>query len=84
MLCLGSYLPLFIGDFLPENEDWLDFIWLLNIMDYILAHIYRRNCGLLGPSVSFGVHMPLSRQYCLIQDALLDSLAILILFRGNL
>ena len=35
-MCLGSYLPLFIGDFLPENED---FIRLLNIMDYILAPI---------------------------------------------
>ena len=40
MLCLGRYLPLLIGNFVPENEqDWLNFIQLLNIMDHILAPV---------------------------------------------
>ena len=40
MWCLSRYLPLLIGDLVPEDDnDWLNFLHLLDIVDYILAPV---------------------------------------------
>lgn len=38
MWCMGRYLPLIVGDLIPEdNEYWQNFLLLLDIIDYIFA-----------------------------------------------
>ena len=42
MWCLGRFLPLMIGVFVPEDDPhWLHFLTLLDIMDYIFSPIVR-------------------------------------------
>ena len=40
MWCLGQYLPLLIGDLIPEDdENWQKFFRLMSIVDYIFAPV---------------------------------------------
>ena len=40
MWCLGRYLPLLIGDLIPEDdENWQNFLWLMSIVDYIFTPV---------------------------------------------
>ena len=40
MWCLGRFLPLLIGDFIPEDDDyWENFLTLLDIIDYVFAPV---------------------------------------------
>lgn len=45
MWCLGRLLPLMIGDKVPEDNDhWLNFVRLRDIMDYLLAPVLTPDC----------------------------------------
>ena len=38
MWCLARFLPLMIGDMIPEGDDhWENFLTLLDIVDYVFA-----------------------------------------------
>lgn len=38
--CLGRFLPLLVGDLVPEGDDkWANYLDLLTILDYIFAPI---------------------------------------------
>jgi hypothetical protein len=39
MWCLGRFLPLLIGDFIPEDDYWENFLTLLDIVDYVFAPV---------------------------------------------
>lgn len=40
MWCLGRYLPLLIGDLVPDDDEhWENFLRLLVIVDYIMAPV---------------------------------------------
>ena len=38
--CLGRFLPLLIGDLVPQNDEhWENFLSLMNIIDYVFAPV---------------------------------------------
>ena len=38
MWCLARYLPLLVGDLVPEDDDnWQNFLLLMDIVDYLFA-----------------------------------------------
>lgn len=44
MWCLGRFLPLLIGDYVPhDDEHWALYNQLLQIMDIVLAPLVTRN-----------------------------------------
>ena len=38
-MCLDRFLPLLIGDFVPENDYWENFLTLLDVVDYVFAPV---------------------------------------------
>ena len=45
MWCFARFLPLMIGQKIPEDDDsWINFLLLRDIMDYILAPVLGPDC----------------------------------------
>ena len=45
MWCFDRFLPLMIGQKIPEDDDsWINFLLLRDIMDYILAPVLGPDC----------------------------------------
>ena len=39
MWCLGQFLPLLIGEFIPEDDHWENFLTLLDIIYYVFGPV---------------------------------------------